>query len=268
MPYHRLYVFTGKGGVGKTSLAMSLTKYLESKGQKTYYHCFHQNLNYSLTKQIKLPYFEENIENVAENYISQKLNSKLTAKWITKTPFFHSLLNMLPGLQLMMYLGKIINMLRNDPDLTIVLDGPSTGHAITLFESTYHFKKIFKTGMIVQDIKALHAFLHSPKNTKIFIMSLPSTMAVEESFELEAKLRQLNLTNISYIINNIIHLGKTIQTYDFKSLPYFLQKKINIEQLAIKSFKNQLSLTTIPQIIYSEEKNLIQKITPLTEALI
>ena len=53
--HHRLYIFTGKGGVGKTSIAMAFTKYLVNKGINAKYNCFHQNPEKNLEVALNLP---------------------------------------------------------------------------------------------------------------------------------------------------------------------------------------------------------------------
>ena len=145
----RLYLVTGKGGVGKTSFSMALTKKLESQGAKVQYHSFDQPLNSALAKELDLPVLHLDFYESAENYVALKLGSKSVAKWIMKTPFFKSLLNILPGLNHLIFLGNIIYLLEENPDLHIVIDSPSTGHAISILQSTHNFKKIFKTGLLV-----------------------------------------------------------------------------------------------------------------------
>ena len=59
---------------------------------------------------------------------------------------------MIPGLGQMILLGDLVTQLESDPDLTIVLDSPSSGHAITMFESPDNYKEMLKKGLLVQDI--------------------------------------------------------------------------------------------------------------------
>jgi anion-transporting ArsA/GET3 family ATPase len=150
--HHRLYIFTGKGGVGKTTLAMAFTKFLESKKINVKYNCFHQNPETSLESALALPTINIKIESSAEVYIGRKLNSTTIAAWIMKTHFFKALFQMIPGLGHMILLGHLIDELEKDPTLVIVLDSPASGHALTMFESTSNFKTIFKTGLVVKDI--------------------------------------------------------------------------------------------------------------------
>ena len=157
--HKRLYIFTGKGGVGKTSLAMAMTKHLEALGLNPKYNSFFQDPDRSLWKKLNLPVLDIDLNTSAEMYIGRKLNSKTIASWIMKTHFFKSLFQMIPGLGHMILLGHIIDDLEKDPKLIIVLDSPASGHALTMFESSSNFKKIFRAGMIVKDIDKMHAFL-------------------------------------------------------------------------------------------------------------
>ena len=105
----------------------------------------------------------------AETYIAKKLSSEMVAGWIMKTPFFKSLFNMIPGLGMMILLGHIIEKLQNDPDLHIVMDSPSSGHAITMFESSHNFKEMFGKGMIVDDINRMHQFIYDEQRLRSIV---------------------------------------------------------------------------------------------------
>jgi len=138
--HRRLYIFTGKGGVGKTSLAMSFTKQLQLEGKNVLYYCFYQLPEKKLWDALKLPVLDIELEKSAETYIGRKLNSKTIASWIMMTHFFKSLFQILPALGHMILLGHIIDELENNPNLIIVLDSPASGHALTMFESSTNFK--------------------------------------------------------------------------------------------------------------------------------
>ena len=84
--HRRLYIFTGKGGVGKTTLAMSFTKQLELEGKRVLYYCFYQLPEKKLWDALKLPVLDLQLEKSAEVYIARKLNSKTIASWIMMTP--------------------------------------------------------------------------------------------------------------------------------------------------------------------------------------
>src|SRR6478735_8519982 len=100
----RLYIFTGKGGVGKTTLAKAFVRYLTEHDHEAVYLTF-KNQSMSETQRdgnservvdgIREVYLD--LEDSARGYIERRLNSKMIAGFIVKTPFFRALVNMVPG---------------------------------------------------------------------------------------------------------------------------------------------------------------------------
>lgn len=229
----RLYIITGKGGVGKTSLAMAITKSLENRGLKPKYYSFFQDPERRLWEQLQLPVLDIDLFKSAEIYIGRKLNSKIIASWIMKTNFFKSLFQMIPGLGHMILLGHLIDELEKDPHLIIILDSPASGHALTMFESSSNFKKIFKAGMIVKDIDRMHAFLKTKNNLKTIIVALANELSTHEALDLKNEL-QNNVTglnfNLELIINDSYLQYLNENSIDENILPDFLKNKINLEK--------------------------------------
>jgi arsenite-transporting ATPase len=222
----RLYVITGKGGVGKTTTSMALTMHLKSLNKKAQYISIDQSDNNITCEKLNIPYLNLNLFESTKAYVARKLGSELIASWIMKTPFFLSIFNMVPGLGNLIYLGHILDLLISDPDLILVLDSPSSGHALTLFESSHNFKRMFGSGMLVSDIEKMHQFIYDENNLAVLICSLPTPMAVNEAKEIKAHLEMLNIRLCEIFINNSYLWLKS----SFKDLPNYLLKKIQIEE--------------------------------------
>lgn len=254
----RLYIFTGKGGVGKTTLAMAFTKYLESQGLSVKYNSFYQEPERSLWKKLALPVLDIELNGSAETYIGRKLNSKTIASWIMKTHFFKSLFQMIPGLGHMILLGHILDELEKHPELSIVIDSPASGHALTMFESSSNFKRIFRTGVIVKDIERMHSLLSHPKFLKTFIVSLPTELAMSEAAdlkeELTVNLKEMGL-NTEVVINDSYLEYLKVHGIDENDLPDFLKIKISLEK-SIMGGTNSL-----PHIDETEQAAVIEELT-------
>ncbi len=260
----RLYILTGKGGVGKTSVAMALTKYLESQGVDALYNSFLQEPERDLWEKLKLPVLDLHLLSSAEIFIGRKLNSKTIASWIMKTHFFKSLFQMIPGLSHMILLGHIIDELEKNPNRVIVLDSPASGHALTMFESSSNFKKIFRAGMIVKDIERMHKFLTNPSHLKTTIVSLPTELSLNEARDLERELNN-NESGMDFHLNFIINDSylKYCEEKGVKlnELPAFLKSKVDLESEIIKSEN------VIPHIDDNSEEAIILKMIPFMEGL-
>lgn len=263
--HKRLYIFTGKGGVGKTSLAMAMTKHLESKGLKPLYNSFFQDPERSLWAALKLPTLDLDLNSSAEMYIGRKLNSKTIASWIMKTHFFKSLFQMIPGLGHMILLGHIIDELEKDPNLIVVLDSPASGHALTMFESSSNFKKIFRAGMIVKDIDRMHAFLGGENALKTVIVSLATELAMNEAKDLKKEL-ETNTTGpdlqVRVVINDSFLQYLKENKIEENLLPDFLKNKTELEKVILQGE------TAFPHIDEKTMEDIIMKIAPMMEKLV
>ncbi len=227
----RLQVFTGKGGVGKTTLSMSCASAMQTAGYNVKYLSLADKLDDQIATALKLSTLVLTTKESTKIYIEMKVKSERIAKWITDTSFFNALFNMVPSLGDMVLLGHIVDMLEKDPTLYIVLDSPSSGHAIALFESTNLWRNIFQSGPLVSDLNRMNNFLHSNENLSINIVTLPSAMSIQESHELKEQLENSLPTKTSIVLNNLL-TKSPIMTH--AELPDFLQNKVKIEENVLK----------------------------------
>jgi anion-transporting ArsA/GET3 family ATPase len=254
----RLYVISGKGGVGKTIFSLGLALDLISKGKNVLYNHFDQEPPENLCNTLGIPVIKLSDEECLRAYVTKKLGSKILASWVVKAPFFHSLFNILPGLKNLVYLGYLINLLIEDPDLIIVLDSPSSGHALTLLESPSNFRDILKTGPLVKDINIIEGHLHDPTFTRMFILFLPTLLAFHEAEELREGVLKLKVAKPHLVLNSAFskmpNLGEDI--------PPFLEEKFLIENLVIQECQEKFGTLKkiIPHIPQSERKNLIKEV--------
>ncbi|GAB4414690.1 MAG: hypothetical protein OHK0056_21690 [Bacteriovoracaceae bacterium] len=256
----RLIVFTGKGGVGKTSLAIATTLYLKNLGKNVLYNNFDQFPNYGLCDRLSVPHLDLELEESAVEYMAQKLGSHLIATWIMKTPFFASLLHMLPGLGHIIVMGHIINKLEKDPSLTVILDSPSSGHAMTMFESTHNFKKIFGSGLLFQDLNRMQEFLLDKSKTSINIVTIPTEMAVHEAQDLKASFLSLGLNDIRLILNSSLPDNSHLTEERIKEFPDFLKKKYDLEKEIIDQYSD-LFVKRYAHVVTTEAHQVISELS-------
>jgi len=255
----RFLVFTGKGGVGKTTLAMSMACYLKEQGKEVLYVSFEEPEYAEIFTKLGIKKKILEVTSSAEGYVGKKLGSKTLAKWVCETKFFKSLLSMLPGFSYVILLGNILELLHNDENLHIVLDSPSSGHAITMFESCYNFKEVFKSGLIVDDINKMLEYIHQGSILKVFIAALPTEMAIQESMELHGSLKAMGIENIDIVINNsLAHMNELGQA---QGLPVSLKAKIELEKNVIEN-SSQISQKVIPHSLESGNIQVICDLKP------
>ncbi len=271
----RFYIFTGKGGVGKTTLSLSFCSYLKQQNKKCLYTYIESSkidgdrndkkdpahLPSKWAKQLGIEVLNLNLMDCSRHYISKKLKSKTVAHWIVKTPFFQSLINMIPGFSYVIYMGQILELMLNDPELIIVLDSPSSGHALTMLESTKNFNQIFESGTIFEDTKLMLKTLQQEHFSKINIVTLPSLLAIHEATELQASIHKLFDYKMGIYPNNCLN------TYQDEDLPEFLKLKIANEEAAL-SEKNEFIQKQISYSTAHTSQDVIKDLLPSMESLV
>ena len=241
----QLIIVTGKGGVGKTTLSYALCRSLISQGRKAVYNSFDHHPNWEILKKLEIPALWHSTDESAEMYVSQKLGSATIGKWVMKAPFFHALYNMLPGLSSVILLGHLIKHLEDDPELTLVIDSPSSGHVKMMLESPQNFKEMFGIGLIVQDIERMQKFLSTKGNVATLVTCLPTQMAMTEGIELREDLEKLGFGKIHTVVNDSYTKQFEIHGQTLENLPTFIFEKLKVEKTILDQTKDSYE-TVIP----------------------
>lgn len=237
----RFYIITGKGGVGKTTMAMAFTNWLNQNGHDaTYVSLSQQTLQDDAYQFSPLPTGWENtphyfldLQVAAEGYIAKKLGSAFIAKWVVKTAFFRALVNMLPGFGYVISLGKMLEMIKDSGEKKIlVLDAPASGHALTMLEATANFREIFQTGLVFEDTEKMLTRLYDSQYTGVRIITLPTQMAIHEAIELKEEILKLAPMDCKIFMNHSLSTWKA----ELQDAPPALLKKIELEEDVINQF--------------------------------
>lgn len=254
---HRLYIFTGKGGVGKTTLAKAFTRYLNSKQINAIYLTFNstslsdENTHNEIEEIDGIKELSLDLEKSAKGYIEKKLGSKMVASWIIKTPFFRALINMIPGFNYLIYLGQTLEMAEADKSLVFVLDSPASGHALTMIEATSNFGQIFGKGLIFEDTHKMLSRLNDPEYAKVIIAALPAQMSWQESLELQSSLKERTPIKSQIALNNCL---SPLFAGD-QDLVQNLQEKLNFEERLLQEHKDQIQ-AVIPHSLHHTDSEI------------
>lgn len=269
-----LYLITGKGGVGKTTVSLALTRYLQEQGQDVYYSTISSSslndrghpIQNEEFKKLGIKHLELHLMDCVEDYVARKLKSKIIAKAVVKTPFFRSLINMIPGFSYLIFVGKILETIHdNNNKITVVFDAPASGHTLTLLEATQNFNDIFKSGMIFEDTNKMLTYLHDPQFLSIHVISTLTEMSMVEGSELIDKIEALQFKNTHLISNNA--LSEIPHLKEQPNLPEFLKAKIKLESEIRAEFKDKLT-ASIPHILSTKLTDEIKDLAPYMQNLV
>ena len=114
-----------------------------------------------------------------------------------------------PGLDELLTIGKVWDLARlehgrrgGEYDLAI-LDAPATGHGLALLQAPRTYASVARVGPIHRDALLIDGFLHDRALTAVLGVALPEEMAVNETFELEARLGEEGLGLDAVIVNGL-----------------------------------------------------------------
>jgi anion-transporting ArsA/GET3 family ATPase len=273
--FKNFYIFTGKGGVGKTTLSLAFAKHLIDCGQDvTYINIENTSLKKTtestliaeskLASALGVPFKKYELEQCAREYITKKLKSETAAKWIVKTPFFRALINMIPGFNYLIFMGRILETIEESQrKKIIVLDSPSSGHAMTMLESAKNFNELFSSGVIYEDTKKMLTVLEDPSIVKVNVIALPTLMALNEGKELKRDILKILPLDTQIIINNSFY---HIEDLDEDHMPEFIVKKISNEKEVIAQADAEETFF-VPHVLSADTQEIASKLAQNLEGI-
>jgi len=201
----QLVVVTGKGGVGKTTLAAAIGRLLAAGGRKTLLleidprESLHQLLGtdpsggHILKAGERLAAQNLQPKDVMEGLVREKVPIRALARKIVASPVFQHFVEGAPGLKEMAVLGYALRMVegayRHKADV-VVLDAPATGHGASMLAAPLMLADAIGGGQLGDMAKDLAAFIADPTRCGVVLATLAEEMPVQEAIELVALLRE------------------------------------------------------------------------------
>jgi anion-transporting ArsA/GET3 family ATPase len=194
----RILIVSGKGGVGKTTVAAALAIVAARHGRRvliaevdrkgTLPRLFGGNaLDYE-PRQLSPSVFGMNIvpEAALAEYLEVQYHMKRISKAFTSSHFVDYITTAAPGLKDILMLGKIwyLEQGRTNADYdTIVVDAPAAGHMLTFLSAPMGLADAVRLGPVKRQSDWLVGMLQDPKRTRVHLVTLPEEMPVSETLE-------------------------------------------------------------------------------------
>jgi anion-transporting ArsA/GET3 family ATPase len=196
----RLLFVTGKGGVGKTTVACAIASAAARRGRRVLLLAAG-----TLPDAGVLP-AEVTLRPVGgreslDEYLRLALPLAI-ARRVTRSHIYQRFVAAAPGLRELMMLGKMAHEARSDEWDLVVVDAPSTGHALQLFRMPAGAAAAFG-GLVRSEADRVLAQLRDPSRTMIVTVTLPEELAVNETIELHAALETLELPIGPIVVNRV-----------------------------------------------------------------
>jgi len=214
----RIVFVTGKGGVGKTTVAAAIALAAARRGVRT--------VLAELSAQRQVPAMlgrrprgtEAELapglrwiclepRQALRQYLRMRLGALGGALMATRG--FGYLAAATPGLSELVTLGElwqlaVMGLGDSRPDL-LVVDSPPSGQCIALLRSPTTFAAIARTGPVARQASAINDTLRDPRLTGLAIVALPEELAVRETLELRDELAASPGVALDSVIVNRVH---------------------------------------------------------------
>jgi anion-transporting ArsA/GET3 family ATPase len=208
----RLLFVTGKGGVGKSTVALALGLAAAERGKRTIV-CEVGAAEHAskVFRRAEIGFHEvelaDNLWTISidpddsiREYLLLQLKVRAMGDLLTRSRIFTYLAAATPGLKELVTIGKIWELAQLDRrvkkgrkyDLVIV-DAPATGHGIGFLQTPRTFANIARVGPIHNQAKALDAYITDHSRTGAAIVAIPEEMPVNETGLLESELAEIGV---------------------------------------------------------------------------
>jgi anion-transporting ArsA/GET3 family ATPase len=203
----RLIVVTGKGGVGKTTVAAALGLMAARSGKRAIVaEVSEQERLSGLFGRRALGHREGKLADglhgisidpgkAKEEWLRYQLKSSALAGLLGGSRIFQYLTAAAPGVDELVTIGKVWDLAQLErrvggtrPYDVAIVDAPATGHGVALLRAPRTYAQIARVGPIAKQAKSIHNFLTDPAATGVVAVALPEEMPVNETIDLRASL--------------------------------------------------------------------------------
>ena len=203
----RLVFVTGKGGVGKSTISVSLGLAAAARGKRTIVcEIGGQETASRVFRRAEIGFHEVQVadnlwaisidpDHSLREYLLLQLKVRAMRDMLVRSRIFNYLAAATPGLKELVTIGKIWELAQPDRKVKkaeeydlVIVDAPATGHGIGFLQTPRTFAGIARMGPIHSQAQELDRFITDHDATGVAIVSLPEEMPVNESASLEASL--------------------------------------------------------------------------------
>ena len=214
-----LVVVTGKGGVGKSTVAAALGLAAARRGLRTIIAEVARRDDVSRVLggtgvhedelAPGLHHISIDPEEAMEEYLVDQLPTRALADVLLSSRGFSYFAAATPGLRELLTVGKVWELAQEDrrtpgaaPYDLVILDAPATGHGVAVLSAPRTFADAALMGRIARQGRIIDAMLSDPAQTGVVAVARPEEMPVNETLALEAALPDAVGVKLDLVVAN------------------------------------------------------------------
>lgn len=222
---HSLLVVTGKGGVGKSTVAAAVGVAAARRGLRMIVVevAARDDVSRTLgTPDAARVYAERAVserlhrisidpQRAMEEYVRQQLRVGAVARLLSRSRMFTALTAATPGMRELLTIGKVWELAQHsrrthgaEPYDLVVLDAPATGHSLAMLQAPRTFASVARVGPVAKKGRAVASFLGDSRHTAVLAVSTAQEMPVTETLELRARLQEELGLDLALIVVNAV----------------------------------------------------------------
>ncbi|HUY63045.1 MAG TPA: ArsA family ATPase [Acidimicrobiales bacterium] len=213
----RLVFVTGKGGVGKTTVATALALFASERGRRTLLcevDAKGDVASYLETgptafaeRQVLPDLFAMSMDTEASlrEYLKLNLRIPVVGRIGPLARAFDFVATAAPGVREILTVGKLCYEVRERHYDLVVVDAPATGHIVGQLAAPQAINELVKVGLIRSQTDWMVEILADPARTGLVIVTTPEEMPVNETMELAGRVeRETNVELASVVVNRVL----------------------------------------------------------------